>query len=126
LNSLPNSIEPIIEINDLSFYYFIALILIGIVGIYFLVKLAFKIFKYKRDDRKKSIESLRKLNWSQSKNTAYKITKYGRLIAGERSEKLLDELIESLERYKYRKDEIEINNNIKNRLNIFLEVVESE
>lgn len=126
MNSLPNSIEPIIEINDLSFYYFIALILIGIVGIYFLVKLAFKIFKYKRDDRKKSIESLRKLNWSQSKNTAYKITKYGRLIAGERSEKLLDELIESLERYKYRKDEIEINNNIKNRLNIFLEVVESE
>ena len=66
------------------------------------------------------------MNWKNSKETAYKITKYGRLIKGERSGKLFDELVLDLESYKYRKDSFPIEEKIKGKFYIFLEVVESE
>lgn len=126
MNSLPNDIEPIIEIINFSFYYFIALVLATVLGLYFLIRYIYKYIRKNRDNRKVYVHILKTLDWKKSKETAYKITKYGRFISGERSQKLLDELILQLEVYKYRKDEKVIENEIQGRLNIFLEVVKSE
>ena len=126
MNSLPNDIESIVEIGDFSLYYLIALIFFGTIAIYFIIKYILKFIKSRKDNRKVYIQILKNLDWSNSKETAYQITKYGRLIKVERGEKLLEDLILELDIYKYRKETSKISDKIKGQFKVFMEVVESE
>lgn len=50
------------------------------------------------------------------------MTKYSRLIASnDREKKLANELIESLEKYKYKKETEEIDNEIKAKFSVFMD-----
>lgn len=56
------------------------------------------------------------------KKSAYTITKYSRLIvSNEREKKLAIELIESLEKYKYKKEVENIDNEVKAKFSIFMD-----
>jgi len=127
LENLPNDIEPAVEIASNSFIYFSVSIIFGLLFLYFTIKFLLNLFNKKKNSKDEIISTLKNINWSNSKETAYKITRLGRLIAkGERSKKLLDDIIKSLEIYKYRASVPEMDKSIINKLNIFLEVVESE
>jgi hypothetical protein len=126
LGSLPNEIEPIIEISSNSIYYFIAIIIGTIFLIYAVYKIIKWLIKIKLDKKGEILAKMRKMDWENPKEVAYKITKYGREIAGERSQKILDSLILELEPYKYRKDVAKISDEVKANFQIFLGVVENE
>ena len=124
--SPPNDIEPILQIPDNSPIYFSIIIVAIVIFLYFTIKTIQKIST--RPNRKKEIISqLKNIDFQDAKKSAYLITQLGREVAkSERSRKLLEELIQSLETYKYRPNVPEIDEVTKSKFHIFLEVVESE
>jgi len=121
---LPNDIEPIIQIPDNSLYFFIGIILGTILFIFIL----YKIFTFLKKDNelKKTFLELENLDWEETKETAYKITRLGRKIAGKQSSQMFDNLIKLLEQYKYRKTVEPLSNEIKQRFFLFLEIAKNE
>jgi flagellar biogenesis protein FliO len=104
-----------------SFLIFLALILI-ITIIFFIVKF-FK--NRKKSDRKKYYEILQNINFGNSKESAYVITKYTRLLArNEREKKLSEEIIEELEKFKYKKNVKQIDDTIKAKFSTFMDSVD--
>lgn len=101
-----------------SFLIFLALILIIIIIVYML-----KLFKNrKKSDRKKYYEILQNIDFKNSKESAYTITKYSRLLArNEREKRLSDEIIEDLRKYKYKKNVKEVDDMIKAKFSTFME-----
>ena len=101
-----HDIKPIVQIPDYSIYFYYALITIGILLILFCIYLLYNYFqKRKNSQLKKYYKILKDIQFTNPKEDAYTITTYGRLLATEeRSQKLMDELWESLHEYKYKKD----------------------
>jgi len=101
-----------------SFLIFLALILIIIIIVYML-----KLFKNrKKSDRKKYYEILQNIDFKNSKESAYTITKYSRLLArNEREKRLSNEIIEDLRKYKYKKNVKEADDMIKAKFSTFME-----
>ena len=126
METLPNEIELIVQIESNSFYYFLGLIFLSILVIILLFKLGKWIWKHRKSEKKEILYTLNNLDWTNSKETAYKITKYGKQISEDRGQKLLDDLIIELEKYKYRRNSEEISDEVKAKFQIFLGVVENE
>ena len=121
---LPNDIESIIQIPDSSLYLLIGIILGIILFIFFLYKIL--TFFQKDNELKKIFLELENLDWKKTKETAYKITRLGRKIAEKQSSQMFDNLIKLLEQYKYRKTVEPINNEIKQKFLLFLEIAKNE
>lgn len=121
-----HDIKDLLEINDNSFFLFIAIILIGIILILSLLFFIIKFLKNKQDNIKKEYyNELQMLDFSNAKEAAYSITKYGRILANSnREKKVIEELIEELEKYKYKKEVNEIDKNIKAKLSNFLDLLD--
>ena len=85
----------------------------------------FKYLKNRRDNLRKSyLKVLKNIDFSNPKESAYKITKYAKLLAkDERSMQIYEDLTKRLEVYKYRKDVPQIDNEVKKYYNLFIEVV---
>ncbi len=67
------------------------------------------------------------MDWSKSRESAYLITKIGREVSStDRSRAILEEIIEMLEEFKYRKSVREISDEVKLKVELFCQVVESE
>lgn len=126
MNSLPNEIEPIVEIINYSFYIFLTIPLIGIIILYFTMKFLLKLLKRKDETIEIGFKILNELDFNNSKDSAYKISKYGRTISVNGSHHILDELISDLEKYKYKKYVESLDEDIKYKLKEFLEVVKNE
>lgn len=110
-----HDIKDLSEIPDISIYLFFILL---VVGVAFLSLILFLIYKYffnkKKNERKKYYKILEELDLTKSKQSAYTISKYARLlVSNTREEKLCEELIEILESYKYKKDVSEISDDVK-------------
>lgn len=94
-------LEPI---PDLSLYFFlgavaIIMLFVGVLGYTF-----YKHYrqKHRLDLRKKVLQRLREVDFSDPKKAAYEITRYGRFLATEeRSQKLFAQLLPRLEKYKF-------------------------
>lgn len=101
-----NDIKPLATIPDYSIYFYYVLIAIGIVLTLFVIYLIYNYFlRRKNSEAKKYYKILKNIKFDNPKQDAYTITTYGRLLATEeRSQKLIDELWESLQEYKYKKD----------------------
>jgi len=119
-------IKPPIEIHDSSEYILWALVAIAIIallfGLWYLIKF---IKSNKKVDMKKVwLEELHKIDWSDPKDTAYRITKYGRLLAqdDERRQRMYEHLLPLLEKYKYRKRVDSADEEIKREFEIFRRV----
>jgi Mn-dependent DtxR family transcriptional regulator len=132
LDSLPNDIEPIVEIVEYSLYYLISTTIFLVIFLYFTTKFISKYINFKQNSKKKLISELMNLDLNDSKTSAYRITEIGgeliQLVVGEnrRSENLFRELESALEIYKYKKSVPPISNEVRAKLAIFLEVIEHE
>jgi len=100
-------IKPPVEIDDYSIYLFAILVVIGgalVIALgWFLIK---KInLKRKQNRAKLYLEALHNIDWSDPKVAAYKITKYGRLLAtDEKRKEIFNNLLPLLNQYKYKKE----------------------
>ncbi|HIE34576.1 MAG TPA: hypothetical protein EYP79_00050 [Campylobacterales bacterium] len=118
-------IKPLVQIPDYSFYAYIIAILLAIFLFLILFYKIIKIFTAKKvDPRKEMINSLKNLDFNNPKKAAYLITKLGReLVHDDRSYKIFEELLRRLQKYKYKKDVPQIEDDVKSYLKLFLETV---
>lgn len=118
-----HDIKELEKIPDNSIFVFSFLIFLGIILLLVIIFFIIKFFKNrKKSDRKKYYEILENINFENSKESAYTITKYSRLLAlSEREKKLSEELIEDLRKYKYKKNVKQIDDMIKAKFLTFME-----
>lgn len=123
-----HDIKPLVEIEDYSFYYFL-----GVVSIIVLLIATFLYFFVKWYKNKKSFnirveyfKFLKTLNIENAKETAYKITEYGALFQNDSEEhrEVYEELIESLQEYKYKKNVNDFDKEIQNKIDRYLEMID--
>lgn len=121
-----NDIKELEKIPDNSIFIFALLVFLGFLVLLSIIFLIIKFFKNrKKSPRKIYFEILKQIDFENSKKSAYLITKYARLVASnEREKKLANELIDELEKYKYKKNVENINNEIKNKYSIFMEALD--
>lgn len=121
-----NDIKPLVEIPDNSFFIFIVLvfilILLFITIVFFIIKL---LKNRKKNTRKLYFEILKNVDFNNSKNAAYTITKYSRLLVkNEREIRLCNELVDELSIYKYKKNVPKIDDKIKAKFENFMEMLD--
>ncbi|MGB6329209.1 MAG: hypothetical protein WBF48_09780 [Halarcobacter sp.] len=110
-----HDIKNLVEIPDISLYLYMVLWILGIAFIFILIFMIYKFFQNKyNNDRKKYYKVLEELDLEDSKQSAYTISKYVRLLAkSEREKRLANELIEELEKYKYKKEVKSLEDDVK-------------
>lgn len=113
-------------IPDYSLYLFIFLICLGTILVCFLIYLLVKRILLKKQNIKKVyFKELQNLNLENTKESAYKITKYGQYFCDEkRVKKLYFELNESLETYKYKKEVEEFDDKTKEEFRRFMDAID--
>ena len=120
-------IKPLLEIPDSSYYIYWGLILF--VGVLVLSVLFF-LLKKLWDNRKVNLakgylEAIKKIDWEDTKKSAYEATHYARLLAtDERRKELFSQLEPMLEAYKYKKIVNEIDNDTRNKFNLYVQVAD--
>ncbi|WP_424689400.1 hypothetical protein [Halarcobacter ebronensis] len=121
-----HDIKSLVEIPDFSIYIYVLLISVAVFLVLLVLFLIYKIIKNrKKDFRKEYYKILEEMDFQDSKQCAYTITKYTRLLAvSQREKKLAEELIEELEQYKYKKDVKEIDEDIKILFSRFMDSVD--
>jgi len=114
-------------IPDVSFYFFVALVIFSLallVGIGYMV---YKHFSSKSKDltKKEVLKRLKDIEFDDPKTSAYKITKYARFLADdEKSLKVFNKLESKLLKYKYMPNPPAIDQDTINHYNLFLESVD--
>ncbi|WP_421716076.1 hypothetical protein [Arcobacter arenosus] len=121
-----HDIKKLVGIPDFSLYIYFTLWILGVILFFIFIFLLYKYFKYrKKDKRKHYYKTLKELDLNNSKNSAYVITKYARLLAiSPRDKKLSDELIEELESFKYKKEVAPLSDEVKILFGRFMDNVD--
>ena len=121
-----NEIKGLADIPDNSVFIFSALVFLALVLLFLLVLFIIKLLKNRKKDlRKEYFETLENIDFKDPKQSAYIITKYARLLAkNEREQKIANELIEELEKYKYKKEVDTIEEKTKAKLSTFMDIVD--
>lgn len=120
-------IKPLLEIPDSSYYIYWGLITFGIV---LLLAILFFVAKKFWENRKINLakgylEALKNIDWKESKKSAYDATHYARLLAtDERRQELFSQLEPMLEKYKYKKEVDEIDEDTRNKFNLYVQVAD--
>jgi len=115
------------EIPDISFYLFLLIVGFGLLVLSGLLVMIYKHFSGKKKDltRKEVLKRLKDIDFEDSKEAAYKITKYARyLVEDERSQKMFLQLEEKLTKYKYIQNPPPFDEDTIGQYNLFLEVVD--
>lgn len=120
-------IKPLLEIPDSSYYIYWGLITFVIV---LLLAILFFVAKKFWENRKINLakgylEALKNIDWKESKKSAYDATHYARLLAtDERRQELFSQLEPMLEKYKYKKEVDEIDEDTRNKFNLYVQVAD--
>lgn len=120
-------IKPLMEIPDSSYYIYWGLIIFVSV---LTVGILFFVFKKLWDNRKVNLqkgylEAIKRIDWVETKSSAYEATHYARLLAvDERRTELFFELEPKLEQYKYKKEVDEIDDETKKLFNLYVQVAD--
>ena len=120
-------IKPLLEIPDSSYYIYWGLITFGVL---LAVGVLFFVFKKLWDNRKINLakgylEAMKKIDWSDTKQSAYEATYYARLLAtDERRKEIFSQLEPMLEAYKYRKIVNEVDEDTLNKFNLYVQVAD--
>ena len=120
-------IKPLMEIPDSSYYIywgliiFISVLAVGI--LFFVVK---KLWDNRKINLAKGyLESIKKIDWVETKRSAYEATHYARLLAtDERKKELFSQLEPKLEQYKYKKEVDQIDDETKKLFNLYVQVAD--
>ena len=118
-----HDIKELEKIPDNSIFLFSFLLFLIILIFTIIIFFIIKFFKNKKqNERKKYYKILQNISFKDSKQDAYLITKYSRLlIKSQRERKLCDELIEELEKFKYKKDVEKIDDKVKAKFSTFMD-----
>ena len=120
-------IKPLLEIPDSSYYIYWGLISFVILLVALLL---FFIAKKLWENRKMNLakgylEALKKIDWNDTKRSAYEATHYARLLAtDERRKELFSQLEPMLEKYKYKKEVDAVDQDTKNKFNLYVQVAD--
>ncbi|HEY9129090.1 MAG TPA: hypothetical protein VIN02_04570 [Sulfurovum sp.] len=120
-------IKPLLEIPDSSYYIYWGLISFAILLVALLL---FFIAKKLWENRKMNLakgylEALKKIDWNDTKRSAYEATHYARLLAtDERRKELFSQLEPMLEKYKYKKEVDAVDQDTKNKFNLYVQVAD--
>ena len=127
LSAQLKDIKPLLEIPDSSFYVYwglISLVSVLVFGVLFFV------LKKLWDNRKVNlakgyVQTLKEIDWSESKKAAYEATHYARLLAtNERKKELFSQLEPLLEQYKYKKEVSDIDDETRKHFNLYVQVAD--
>ena len=120
-------IKPLLEIPDSSFYIYWGLIsfaiLLGLGILFFVIK---KLWENRKVNLAKGyLEALKRIDWEDTKKSAYEATHYARLLAtDERRKELFSQLEPMLEKYKYKKVVESIDQDTRNKFNLYVQVAD--
>jgi len=108
-NKIPlHDIKPLVEIHEYSLYYFIGVSLFAALLLFGLLYLAYKWVKNRQkfNLRAEHYRLLNTVDYSNPKKAAYDLTLYGATFKddSERHFKAYENMIEKLEKYKYKKN----------------------
>ena len=120
-------IKPLVEIPDSSFYIYWGLIgfamLLGLGILFFVAKKLWE--NRKKNLAKEYLAALKSIDWSNSKKAAYEATHYARLLAtDERRKELFSQLEPMLEKFKYKKEVDEVDQDTLNQYKLFVQVAD--
>jgi hypothetical protein len=120
-------IKPLLEIPDSSYYIYWGLIIFAMVlavGILFFA--AKKLWENRKINLAKGyLEALKKIDWQDTKKSAYQATHYARLLAtDERKAELFSQLEPMLEQYKYKKEVDMVDTDTQNKFNLYVQVAD--
>jgi len=126
ISSKIHDIKDIVKIPDNSIFIYYGLIFLGLLLSLIILLFIIKYFKNKKvNQRKVYFETLKNIEFKDSKKDAYIITKNLRLLIKNDREKILaNELINELNEYKYKKEVPNISNDIKNKLTTLLGIID--
>jgi len=127
LSSQLKDIKPLLEIPDNSFYIYwgeiILAILLGLAIFYFIGKKMWE--KRKINLAKGYVEKLKAIDWKDPKKAAYDATHYARLLAtDDRRKELFSQLEPLLEKFKYKKQVEDVDQDTLNRFNLYVQVAD--
>jgi len=127
LSAQLRDIKPLLEIPDSSYYIYWGLIIFGallLLGILFFI--AKKFWENRKINLAKGyLEAIKKIDWKDSKKSAYEATHYARLLAtDERRKELFSQLEPMLEQYKYKKVVDAIDADTQNKFNLYVQVAD--
>ena len=120
-------IKPLLEIPDSSYYIYLGLIILVsllVVGVLFFVAKKFW------DNRKVNLAkgylvAIKKIDWNDTKKSAYQATHYARLLATDKRRKeLFSQLEPMLEQYKYKKEVEALDQDTQNKFNLYVQVAD--
>ena len=102
-----HDIKPLVEIQEYSMEYLVA---ISFVAFVLLLGISYLLFRWlqkrkRYNKRKEHLRLIQELNFSNTKDAAYKLTLYGATFKDDtpRHQKTFDELFDALQNYKYKK-----------------------
>ena len=120
-------IKPLLEIPDNSYYIYWGLIVAGsllLLGILFFI--AKRLWENRKINLAKGyLEKLKAIDWKDAKHAAYEATHYARLLAtDDRRKELFSQLELMLEKYKYKKEVDEVDQETRNKFNLYVQVAD--
>jgi len=127
INEQLRDIKPLLEIPDSSYYIYWGLIIFAILlGLGILFFVAKKLWENRKVNLAKGyLEALKKIDWDDTKKSAYDATHYARLLAtDERRKELFAHLEPMLEKYKYKKEVDDIDQDTRNKFNLYVQVAD--
>jgi len=127
INEQLRDIKPLLEIPDSSYYIYWGLIIFATLLI---ASVLFFVGKKLWENRKVNLAkgylaSIKKIDWKDTKKSAYQATHYARLLAtDERRKELFSQLEPLLEQYKYKKEVDEVDQETRNKFNLYVQVAD--
>ncbi len=117
-------IEPLEHIEDYSLFFSVIIAVFVITLIYFIAK---NLLSKKESLKDKTLKKYKEIDFTNPKQASYKLTKYANILAeNQKSKEIKERFIKELEKYKYKKDVPNFDNETKSLYYLFLEVVENE
>ena len=120
-------IKPLLEIPDNSFYIYWGLIIFAALLLFaILFFMGKKILENRKINLAKGyLQKLKAIDWKDPKKSAYDATHYARLLAtDERKKELFTQLEPLLEKFKYKKQVSEVDQDTLNRFNLYVQVAD--
>ena len=127
INEQLRDIKPLLEIPDSSYYIYWGLI---IFAVFLAVAILFFVAKKLWENRKVNLakgylEAIKRIDWEDTKKSAYEATHYARLLAtDERRKELFSQLEPMLEQYKYKKEVEVVDQDTINQFNLYVQVAD--
>ncbi len=117
-------IKDIVEVSDYSIYYLFGYITLAILIFCVIIYLLSRQKKRKKLTKKEmALQELKNIDYENSKDIAYKFTLNIPYFIDEKNKKEIEELLESLKMYKYKKDILTMDKELKQRVKKMIGVV---